>query len=92
VTKEQEYKKLKEDIQYPNVDVEKHSLLNKQFNVVLNHPKVGVVTLSYGQYCGSWMYWYSKTNSMYHGKKSVVKNIIKEVKKNKLFIREYVLI
>ena len=70
--------------------VKKHSLLDKQYNVLFDSEKYGEVTLSYGKYI-DWMFWFSNSHAMYAGKKTDINRLVKEIKAREKVIKEYVL-
>lgn len=73
-------------------NVEKHTMLKKQFNIEFVNYKGVKMTISYGKWDNNeWYFWSDISPAMYHGKKSMITNMLKEVKDNSEIIREYIL-
>jgi len=63
--------------------IEKHPLLEEQFDMEFLNKKHGNVVLSSGinPLNGSWMWWYSNSHSMYAGTKRDIKQLVRDIRK-----------
>ena len=62
--------------------IEKHPLLDKQYDLEFDNKKHGRVALSAGinPLNGSWMWWYSTSHSMFAGTKRDIKSLVKDLR------------